>query len=597
MAEPQLPSLLPVVVPRGQQSPMIPVLYDATGTEIPLSGTPPTGDYVVTEGYWNRYRDYPSKDLTPMKLASILDAADAGDPRQLIQLEEEILEKDSKTGSVFQLRSAAVLSTPREYVAADDSPEAAAIADWMQHMLDGINFEEMLANQLDAIPKPFAVTWIEWGVTPDGFNYPCKFTGLNQRFFRWAPNEDVLLFQPDPMDANYGTPLAPYTTVRSMYRARRDHPTRAGLLRPIVWLYLFKMFAMKDWASWTDRYGMPIRTLKIAREDFLNPRLFTEVRASLRRLGSDASGIFPNDSTLEVMSPITGEPVFKAWIEYIDTAVAQAVLGHELSSQGGRGQGGTYGVSAAKEVRHDILSADCEMLSADVYRDILVPMVGFNFGWDKIHLTPQLYFEYELPVDQQQTANVYATIAKSFPDLPWSRQQLRETFNIDTPTDIVEDETDSILPAKTAAPGFGIGDPNAPGADPSGTPVPGGTPPAAEWRRIASTAGSPMTRQHQILRNRSQRTRRRLSLGQGVLNKLGDKAVDASRAEIVAFRKPIETLVARAVDEDWAPGKLVVELARLYPKLGIAKTRQKALETFALSRLYGHVNGTRRGKA
>lgn len=42
-------------------------------------------------------------------------------------------------------------------------------------------------------------------------------------------------------------------------RARSGYDTWAGIMRVCAWIYLFKNYAVKDWGSFAEVYGMPLR--------------------------------------------------------------------------------------------------------------------------------------------------------------------------------------------------------------------------------------------------------------------------------------------------------------------------------------------------
>lgn len=445
------------------------VLYDPMGVQValPVAPTPSTVvdaipglDYVVQD----RYRSYVSKNITPARYSRILQTADQGDPREFFELCEEVLEKDPKLASVFNTRTAAVRGLNRELLPPeleDDATEAEKsladeIARFVCKAIESANLNELITDGMDAIGKPFTVDWVEWGFNQEGKVVPIQFKKIPGTHIRWAFKKDeIRVYDPSTSgqmnDGELGLPLPARSTVRFLSNSRREHPTRSGLLRTLIWYHMFKLLAFKDFVTFNDRYGMPIRTAKIPSSQFTNEEFYSKIRYALRNLGTDASGIFSSDTELEILAAAKGGPEsFDRMIDIVNREAAQLVLGHELSSQAATGTNGQqYGISAAEKVRQDILEGDCQWLAAIIKRDLIVPLVAWNFGEDKVYLSPTLWFEYEPPRDLLGAANVYKTVAETFPGLKFSEQQMRDEFGILEPMgyEPTEENGDVLMPS------------------------------------------------------------------------------------------------------------------------------------------------------
>jgi len=89
-------------------------LYDAFGREVDMEALRREQAGATTTGVRNVYSTmHPSAGLTPERLSDILQAAEAGDPYQYLELAEEMEEKD--------LHYLAVLTTRRQSVAELDA--------------------------------------------------------------------------------------------------------------------------------------------------------------------------------------------------------------------------------------------------------------------------------------------------------------------------------------------------------------------------------------------------------------------------------------------------------------------------------------------
>lgn len=481
-----------------------PRLYDHTGTEIPLQSPPPSSAVVVPTGvdedFHDRYRLYPSKNLKPNTIVQILEEADAGDPYRLIELEEEMVEKDGKIESILKSRTSSVLGLkwdvmPPKLRLADQGSEAKAaeIARFCYQALDSCEFSELVADLMDAVGKPFAVDWITWGQDDAGRVVPKLFSRIPTKHLRWAfSSDEIRVFQPSQpgnfTGGEWGEPLPAYQTIRAIDMSRRDHPTRAGVLRTLIWPYLFKLTIIKDMVAYGERSGLPPRVLRIDDQDFDNAERYQKFRIAMRDFKQDLSAVISKNAELDIKVVATkdGVEVFVGQVAYFDKWMAWKVLGHELTSQSSPGQG-QLGITAAMDVRQDIKEGDCRWLAGIIKRDLLTPIVGWNFGWDAVaqHLVPTLQFDVELPKDLNSGSQVLDRIVRAFPKLPVSKQWLRDEYGIPAP--VGEEEgtpQDDILLSGwggTGAAGGATGAPD-PNANPPGSPADPGTVNAAPAR-------------------------------------------------------------------------------------------------------------------
>ena len=183
--------------------------------------------------------------------------------------------------------------------------------------------------------------------------------------------------------------------------------SRAGLFRVTAWMYLFKNYDIKDWVSFCEVYGMPLRLGKYdvsASED--DKRQLME---AIVRLGTDAAGIVPSSTMIEFIeaNKTTSVDLYENFARFADEQISKAVLGQTLTSDSG---GGSYAQSKThNEVRHDLTAADAKALAVTIRRDIIRPLVEFNFGFDAN--IPFFEFDCREVEDQKEAVEVLKTLA------------------------------------------------------------------------------------------------------------------------------------------------------------------------------------------
>lgn len=375
-----------------QQSPQAPILRRPEINEIAVAQ--------VTD----KYSEYPSNGLTPVKLAEILREADAGDVLRQMELFEEMEEKDPHLFSQLQTRKNAVTGLDFEIIPFGDDDRDKEIADFIEEQLNGIEaFEDVETDLLDAIGKGFAVSEIMWGYD-EGHVVVQEIKARHQKRFFWDTIDDS--FKVRTQEAPEGVLLPSNKFILHKYKARSGHPSRAGILRVVSWMYLFKNYDLKDWVSFAEVYGLPLRLGKY--QPGASDADKAALMQALIQIGADAAGIIPDGTTIDFINTekTSSSDLYERLARYCDEQISKAVLGQTLTSDSG---GGSYAQSKThNEVRHDLTVADCKALASTLRRDLIRPLCIFNFGEDK--RIPRIRFDCEESEDLTQTATILGTL-------------------------------------------------------------------------------------------------------------------------------------------------------------------------------------------
>ena len=395
----------------------------------------------------DKYSEYPSDGLTPVRLAEIFKEADAGDVLRQAELFEEMEEKDPHLFSQLQTRKNAVTGLDYEVIPFDsDDPRDKEIAEFVEAQLGGIEgFEDIMLDLLDAIGKGFAVSEIMWSYD-EGHVVVDDIRSRHQQRFFWDSVDDS--FKVRTQEAPEGIELPKNKFIVHKYKARSGHPSRAGVLRVVAWMYLFKNYTLKDWVAFCEVFGMPLRLGKYqpgASED--DKRALMQ---ALVAIGADAAGIFPDGTAIEFVNTekTSSTDLYERLARYCDEQVSKAILGQTLTSDSG---GGSYAQSKThNDVRHDLTVADCKAIAATLRRDLIRPLVLYNFGEDK--RIPYLRFDAEESEDLTQTATVIGTLIREA-GLKVPTSYIYKKFSIPKP----EGDEEVATPPGQTAQGAGFG--------------------------------------------------------------------------------------------------------------------------------------------
>lgn len=222
-----------------------------TGTKRPVTARVAVGDVN------DKFSDYPSNGLTPRRLARIFREADEGNVRAQMELFEEMEEKDTHLFSQMQTRKLAVTGLDWEVQPFSEDEIDKEIADFIDEQLKGIeNFDEVLIDMLDAIGKGISIMELAWTVE-DGRNVIEDIEYVHPKKLVWDSTTDEL--KVCTREYPSGVELPENKFVVHKYKAKSGHASRAGIMRVVSWMYLFKNYDIKDWVSFCEVFGMPLR--------------------------------------------------------------------------------------------------------------------------------------------------------------------------------------------------------------------------------------------------------------------------------------------------------------------------------------------------
>lgn len=388
----------------------------------------------------DKFSEYPSNGLTPRRLARIFKEANEGEVRRQMELFEDMEEKDTHLFSQIQTRKLAVTGLDWKIQPFSKEEKDMQISEFVdQQMKRFDNLSDIFMDMLDAIGKGISISELEWGINAEGRNVINDIVWVHPKKLLWDSISDVMKICTRDYPAGIELPRNKF--VLHQYKAKSGHPSRAGVLRIVSWMYLFKNYDIKDWVAFCEVFGMPLRLGKYdpsASED--DKRALMEAIVSL---GSDAAGMISaaTDIAFVESQKTTSVEIYEKLARYADEQMSKAILGQTLTSDSGGGsyaQGKVHG-----EVKHDLIVADATSLAATLRRDVVTPLVEYNFG-PGCNI-PFFLFECQEAEDLQETAQIYKTLSCDM-GLQIPVSHIRKKFSIPEPKDN-EEVLGSVLPS------------------------------------------------------------------------------------------------------------------------------------------------------
>jgi phage gp29-like protein len=365
--------------------------------------------------------------LTPHRLASLLQAAAEGDATDYLTLAEEMEERDLHYASVLGTRKLAILGLPIVVESRSDDPADVELADAVRDLVSTAEFGEMLAHQVDALGKGYAVSEMIWDRSQ--FPWTPRFVERDPRWFRYDRDTGRELRLLDAADAGSGIPLPPYKFVVHTPRIRSGLPIRGGLARIATVAYMCKAWSWRDWMAFADVYGMPMRVgtygPNASKDDIL------KLISAVANLGSDAAAVVPSSTKIEFQQAVQvagAGDFFEKLVSWWDKQTSKAVLGQTMTADDGASRAQAI---VHDGVRVDILNADGKNLANTLQRQVIAPFIALNWGADRLHRAPRVRIE--VP-KRQDVAALVSALAQLVPlGLKVEQSVVRDRLGIPDP--------------------------------------------------------------------------------------------------------------------------------------------------------------------
>ncbi|WP_420996230.1 DUF935 domain-containing protein [Cupriavidus sp. 30B13] len=370
------------------------------------------------------YAGHPSRGLTPVKLARILELAEIGDLTAQADLFQDMEEKDGHIFAEMSKRKRALLTldwsiAPPKDATAEEKRQAELISTWFRELPD---FDDVLLDLLDGIGHGFSALEMSWG-RDGGIWMPVRFEHRPQRWFMtpFGQPEELRLRG----DAAAGVELWPFGWAVHRHKAKSGYIGRGGLHRVLAWPYLFKNFSVRDLAEFLEIYGLPLRVGTYGTGAGKEEKL--ALLRAVTEIGHNAAGIVPEGMKIEFKSAAQGsEEPYEAMIGWCERTQSKVILGGTLTSQAdGKSSTNALG-NVHNEVRHDLMVSDARQLAGTIKRDIIFAICALNFGVADSRRIPNFVFDTRAPEDMKLYAESLPKLVGMGMKVPrrWAHEKL-----------------------------------------------------------------------------------------------------------------------------------------------------------------------------
>lgn len=384
--------------------------------------------------------------MTPSGLATLLEeAATLKNVASYFKLAEQVEERDLHYRSVLSTRKLAVEGLDIVVEPGSDDARAIEAADLVRSVVRSAAFQASRGDLLDAVGKGTSIVELIWDTSVTPWR-PKAFHWRNPRGFVFDPKDGrTPMLAPDKEGAKPRA-LKPGKFIIHQPKLKSGLPVRSGLAFAASWAWLLKSLSVKDWLSFIEIFGRPVITGRYKAGD--NRDNIAALRRAVANLGTDARAILPEHMSIlfEKDGTVTSTTdAYERLARYLDEQVSKLVLGQTLTADSGGGSG-SYALGRVHgDVRSDILISDARQLAATLLRDLVQPIVVWNYGPDVA--MPTLRFD----VEEEEDIGAWLGNVSKFQSMGGkvSASQVRDKLGLEEPA-----SDDDVLEAP-AAPGFG----------------------------------------------------------------------------------------------------------------------------------------------
>lgn len=285
------------------------------------------------------------------------------------------LERDAQVFAVLQKRKMAVIQRPWLVQAADDSLRARKAADFVRGILDGMQFDRLCVDLLDALLKGFAVSEIIWELR-EGYLLPAEVIPRAQKRFTFDELHAPRLLTMSNMVAGEALPDRKFI-VHSV-GGKDGTPYGLGLGNRLYWPVTFKRQGIGFYLAYLDRFGSPTAVGK--HEPTMPNDEVDKLFTALQGVGQESTITIPNTVLLELLEPKTGNVPYEPLVRYMDEQISTAVLGETMTTTSQAAGLGSGQAQVHNDVRTELAEADADLLSDTLNKTLIKWLVELNLG-------------------------------------------------------------------------------------------------------------------------------------------------------------------------------------------------------------------------
>jgi phage gp29-like protein len=331
-----------------------------------------------------RWINQVSRGLTPEAVDDYLTAAISGDVVNAFALFEEMEEKWPELRvALYKHKLKVARRNPR--IVPPDHPQDAALArrkaDFANQVFAGIGqWHRSAFHLLDAVGKGISAAEIDWrigAVQGREAVVIAEMPWVNYRHLAWWWDKPELQLFPDLRNRALRLDVPDRKFVVFHHLSKSGHPARAAMLRPLAWLFLIYLYAVKDWSTLAETFGVDVAHAFCKKDTTQEQR--NVILRHLSRLAARA-GVF-DDGTVVSLQRATASSSFpqETIVKYCSEKALECLLGSTLATQAGEKGARSLGLVQQDETE-ELIDWTSLLFAGTITATALRWLMDFNFA-------------------------------------------------------------------------------------------------------------------------------------------------------------------------------------------------------------------------
>lgn len=330
-----------------------------------------------------------TQELTPSKLAGVFREAESpGDLDRLFEIYEKIEAYDGKIKGLVEKRRKAPTRFPTQFKVTDkDHPRASEVAEFVERVFKDISTKKLMRKTMNGILHGVHLMENVWMREGD---YIVAKDPISISSSRYGQKNEMMGTGRDPnwgkIFVKTGMGIGEEFLIdnvertkifKAIYKDKRGFYDLTGVMRPLCKWYLFKYFASQYWIEYDETYGFPTTVITVPKSDYTEFK--NELEEFLQNVGRNKFGILFDGMEYEVHAQqANGQvDVFRELIKYANKEIIYCITGQDLTEGGSQG---SYAESVVGyDMETDLIIDDAEFVDSCINKNIIEPMIGFNF--------------------------------------------------------------------------------------------------------------------------------------------------------------------------------------------------------------------------
>ena len=375
-----------------------------------------------------------SKQYTPSRVASILEAAERGDESALAEywsLADKVVEREMHIAGTVSSLILGIAGLPHNASPqkTDKSKRGQKIADEVAEWLQVGSPLRLAATSIlsQGITHGLGVAAVNWD-TSGAVWTPVSFVHKPAHFFTFDRSDACTpLRRADPA-GQPATPIAPGTAL--VFAPKRNSPLQIknGLAWILCWSWVIKSIVLAYQTEYIENNGQPVVVGKF--EGNMTEQDKAAFHRAISALKSGFRGIFNKSMDIEVHDiGRSGTDIYEKLCRYLDEGVSKVVLSSTLTTDSGGN--GSYSLGKVHaDSKYDVIRAYAQQWAASL-QQLAAVYVAWNYGPDAP--VPRITVDVEEAEDMVAGSQIVKNLSDAGVEL--AQDEIRERFGFRKPQD------------------------------------------------------------------------------------------------------------------------------------------------------------------